>query len=429
MPAAHASQLVLEAELARIVREGQLLPHYQPVVDLFHGSVYGFESLIRGPEKSQLRMPSQLFATARKHGKQIMLEHACMQAALSSFAHRQAPGRLFINLSIGALLDCWQRWGNDLPYALLGGSGLAPERIIIELTEHEAVGSELDRLLRARACLREHGMGLAFDDYGTGNTNLHMWVELQPDLVKVDQYFFQHISNSAARQQLMRSIMSIAQSLSTPIVAEGIETASDLAAVRDLGIRYAQGWYMGAAEPQPQVELPEPVQALLRLNRSRRTVVEDVTVGKLLLEAPAANRDTHTNDDIYKMFLDFPDLHAVAVVDRNMQPLGLINRPSFSEKYAMRYTRELFGRNPCTTFMSTQPLLLDVDTAIDRLAPVLASEDQRYLHDGFILTRDGRYAGLGTGQSLVRAVSELRLEAARYANPLTALPGNIPINR
>lgn len=428
MPAAHVSQSVLEAELARIVREGQLLPSYQPVVDLFHGSVYGFESLIRGPDQSLLSAPAKLFNTARRQGRQVALELACMQLALSGFAQSQVPGKLFINLSISTLLDCWQRWSDSLPKELLGDSGLAPENVVIELTEHDAAGSDLDRLLRVRASLHEHGMGLAFDDYGTGNTNLHMWVELRPDLVKVDQYFFQRISNSAARQQLMRSIMSIAQSLNTPIVAEGIETASDLATVRDLGIRYAQGWYIGSAETQPQSELSEPVQALLRLNRSRRTV-EDITVGKLLLEAPAANRDTHTNDDIYKLFLDFPDLHAVAVVDRNMQPVGLINRPSFSEKYAMRYTRELFGRNPCTTFMATQPLMLDVDTAIDRLAPVLASEDQRYLHDGFILTREGRYAGLGTGQSLVRAVTELRLETARYANPLTALPGNIPINR
>ncbi|HEY0295568.1 MAG TPA: EAL domain-containing protein [Bordetella sp.] len=429
MPEIHATPSALAAELARIVREDQLSAHYQLVADLFHGSIHGYESLTRGPQDSPLHMPSALFDTARRQGQQVALELACLRASLQGFVKSGARGKLFLNLSINAVLACWHRWGADLPRHLLDDSGLPPENLIIELTEHDAAGDDMDSLLRARARLREHGIGLALDDYGTGNTNLQLWVELQPDLIKVDRYFFQRISNSASRQQLMRALMSVAQSLGTPILAEGIETAADLATVRDLGIRYAQGWHLGLVENQPQPELPEPVQALLSLDRSRRALAEGGSVETLLIEAPAAHRNHHTNDDIYKLFLDFPDLHAVAVVDQAQRPVGLINRHAFSEKYAMRYTRELFGRNPCTVFMTTQPVLLDVGTAIDRLAPVLASEDQRYLRDGFILTKAGRYAGLGTGESLVRAVTELRLETARYANPLTSLPGNIPISR
>jgi diguanylate cyclase (GGDEF)-like protein len=65
---------------------------------------------------------------------------------------------------------------------------------------------------------------------------------------------------------------------------------------------------------------------------------------------------------------------------------------------------------------------------VEQMAKLLASDDQRYLADGFVITDDGRYAGLGTGEKLVRAVTEVRIEAARYANPLTFLPGNIPIS-
>jgi diguanylate cyclase (GGDEF)-like protein len=67
--------------------------------------------------------------------------------------------------------------------------------------------------------------------------------------------------------------------------------------------------------------------------------------------------------------------------------------------------------------------------SVEQMAKLLASDDQRYLADGFvIIDNDGKYAGLGTGESLVRAVTEVRIEAARYANPLTFLPGNIPIS-
>jgi EAL domain-containing protein (putative c-di-GMP-specific phosphodiesterase class I)/GGDEF domain-containing protein len=422
--------LTLATEFERVVRDGQLHPHYQLIADLFHGSILGYEGLIRGPRNSPLHMPAVLFGTARKLGRLTELELACARASLHGFVQSGAQGKLLVNLSINTILACWKHWGADLPRQLLGDSGLPPGDLVIELTEQDAAGDDdMDSLLQARLCLREHGIGLALDDYGTGNTNLQIWVSLQPDLVKIDRHFLHGISSSASGQQLIRALMSVAQALGTPLLAEGIETAADLATVRDLGMRYAQGWQLGLVEPQPQVELPEPVLALLRLDRSGRIQAESGTVGTLLIEAAAVQPERYTNDDIDKMFQDLPDLHSVAVLDRERRPIGLINRHTFSEKYAMRYTRDLFGRDPCTTFMSPRPVMLDVETPIDRLAPVLASEDQRYLRDGFILTQEGRYAGLGTGESLVRAVTELRLETARYANPLTALPGNIPIKR
>jgi diguanylate cyclase (GGDEF)-like protein len=77
--------------------------------------------------------------------------------------------------------------------------------------------------------------------------------------------------------------------------------------------------------------------------------------------------------------------------------------------------------------MHASPIMADMAQSIDAMSEILLGEDQRYLSDGFIITRDGRYAGVGSGEALVRRVTELRIEAARYANPLTSLPGNIPI--
>jgi diguanylate cyclase (GGDEF)-like protein len=72
--------------------------------------------------------------------------------------------------------------------------------------------------------------------------------------------------------------------------------------------------------------------------------------------------------------------------------------------------------------------MLDKNTGLDAMTAVLTSADQRYLTDGFIVTEGGRYLGIGTGEQLVRVVTEVRIEAARHANPLTFLPGNIPIS-
>jgi hypothetical protein len=132
-------------------------------------------------------------------------------------------------------------------------------------------------------------------------------------------------------------------------------------------------------------------------------------------------------DETATLFADAPTLRALALVE-NGRPVGLLNRQTFVDRYARPFFRKLYGRRPSLLLANTTPLMLDKHTGLDALTAVLTSSDQRYLTEGFIVTEGGRYLGLGTGEQLVRVVTEVRIEAARHANPLTFLPGNIPIS-
>lgn len=419
------------AGLAGILQERLLRPRYQPVVDLSHSRIYGHESLIRGPADTALHFPDALFAEARRQGLHPQLELASFRAGAQGFQDNDAAGKLFLNLSGSALIHYWTLWGDDMPLRLLKDCTLPPSSIIVELTEQDPLSDHMGELGSAFACLRERGMRIALDDYGVGNSNLQLWSEMQPDLVKIDRYFFEGIGQSDRKQNMVRAILKVAQHLGTAIVAEGIETAEDLAVVRELDIRYAQGWFLGRPEETLLTELTAPLRDSLRVRSpaplSQRSA--GGTAASLRVEAPAALLNQHTNDDVHRLFIEHKSMHAVAVVDGDNRPVGIINRRDFSEHYAQRYTRELFGRDACSTFMNGEPVLVDLNVSIDQLSHVLISEDQRYLMDGLIITRDGRYDGLATGETLVRSVTEMRIEAARYANPLTSLPGNIPISR
>jgi diguanylate cyclase (GGDEF)-like protein len=128
------------------------------------------------------------------------------------------------------------------------------------------------------------------------------------------------------------------------------------------------------------------------------------------------------------LFLSHAKLHAVAVIDGN-RPVGIINRARFMDEYSKLYYREVWGRKPCLVHANLEPRLIERNHNVDELIGILTSDDQRYLVDGFIVTNNGRYEGMGTGEQLVRSVTETRIEAARHANPLTFLPGNIPIGQ
>jgi diguanylate cyclase (GGDEF)-like protein len=128
------------------------------------------------------------------------------------------------------------------------------------------------------------------------------------------------------------------------------------------------------------------------------------------------------------MFMADEHLHALAVVEGD-RPIGIINRSQFLNKYSKLYYREVWGRKSCWMHANLAPRLIERDHNIDELVGILTSEDQRYLADGFIVTDNGRYVGLGTADHLVRSVTEARIESARHANPLTFLPGNVPISQ
>ncbi|OZI60944.1 EAL domain-containing protein [Bordetella genomosp. 11] len=433
IPAAGSSAVLPPPGLLdEILRSGRLVPLFQPVIDLANGRVYGYESLIRGPSDTDLHMPEALFGEARRHGVHPLVEHASATSGLRGFQDAAPAGSsLFLNMSASALLHFWTQWGDAMPARLLAACTIEPGRVVIELSEHDTLHPDVRTLTEMLRTLRAHGVRLALDDYGVGHASLQLWSEAQPDLVKIDRYFFHGIAQDERRQKLVRAVLSVAQCLGTPTVAEGVETAEDLAMVRDLGIRYAQGWFLGYPATRLSGEVSPQVSQVLSARSPSRvpTRAPGATAATLRVQAPSVSPSRHTNDDVHRLFDGHKGMHAVAVVDDDNRPLGIINRRDFTEHYAQRYTRELFGRDACTTFMNDRPVLVDVHASIDQLSHVLVSDDQRYLVDGFIITRDGNYDGLGTGEALVRSVTEMRIEAARYANPLTSLPGNIPISQ
>lgn len=417
--------------VASLLAHRSLRMHFQPIVHLSDGALFGHEALVRGPENTPLQWPDALFAQAHTQGLTMQLEEACLRTAVRCWTPTQSPGKLFINLSAEALMHVLRCESLQRRIAALRRFGLSPAAIVIELTEHERVG-DLPALIEALKPLRAHGVQIALDDFGDGRSSLRLWSELQPDYVKIDKYFARDVAHQADKVQTMRALTRIAETLGTTMVAEGLETADDLKAVRDLGIQLGQGYFLGRPQalPAPQVlaqagavfsqgdiaVLPHPA----RSTRSAFTV-ERIT----LLQAGLSVHTTH--DEAERCFRADESLHSVALL-QDQRPVGLLNRDKFMDRYAKPFFKEVYGRQPCLLFANTTPLMLDKHTGIDELTGVLTSEDQRYLTDGFIVTEAGNYLGIGTGESLVRSVTEVRIEAARHANPLTFLPGNIPIS-
>lgn len=411
-----------------ILQDRRLTPVFQPIVDIQLGTLIGYEGLIRGPEHSPLHAPLELFRVAHEHGLTSRLEILCCHTLMERFAALGLPGRLFLNISPRVLP---QLAGDAGALAAdLDRIGLLPDCIVFELTEHFT--QDWWQFRQWLASYREAGFKVALDDLGDGHSSLRRWSEFKPEYVKVDMHFIQGISGDPLKQQFLRSIRDIARESGALVVAEGIEQREELEFLVDIGIRSGQGFYIARPGPDPMVELPRTLLSeLSQYKASRRALTTPETsamanAGMLLRTVPFASSGM-TNNDVCDLFASHPTLQSIPVVDRGT-PVGMIVRDDLVGRFARPYQRELYGRRSCTLFMDANPPMADQSTSLQKLSHILIEADRSRLISDFIITSEGRYLGIGTSYDLLRELTEAQIMAARHANPLTQLPGNVPVN-
>ncbi|MDD0810564.1 EAL domain-containing protein [Curvibacter sp. RS43] len=404
---------------------------FQPIADLRSGSIFGHEALIRGPVDSPWHRPDVLLALAAQEDLLFEFELFCVHTALAQWGALGEPGRLFVNISADALVQAVNLHDSKAIVDTAWRCGVSPRMLVLELTEHERV-SDMSQLHLAVQHLHAAGVSLALDDFGDGRSSLRLWSELKPAYVKIDKYFTRELSERTESLQVVHALKGIAEVFGSVLIAEGIETRDDLRVLRDLGMAYGQGYLLGRPAATVLAHIEAEAQSVMNdrrvavLPQLQTTARPGVLRHLPVIQAPAAPLAC-TNNELAELFKLRPELHAIAVVDGE-RPVALINRQQFMNHYATLYFREVHGRKPCLAYANHSPRVVELDYDVDELVGILTSQDQRYLSDGFIVTDNGRYVGLGTGDQLVRSVTEARIEAARHANPLTFLPGNIPIS-
>ena len=412
-------------EVRKIIADGLLHPVFQPILDFRARSYLGYEALIRGPANSPLHRPDQLFAAARQAGLARELEHACREASLRAFAHHRLPGKLFLNVTPGCLLD--ERLMNGETRQLLTDLGIAANRVVIELTENEQI-TDMPGIQEALLHYRGQGFQIAIDDLGEGFANLRMWSEVRPEYVKIDKHFVHGIADDRIKYHFARAMQDLAEICNASLVAEGVERAEDFACIRDMGISCVQGYFIAVPETVPILQLKPVVIEALGLQRVSISPggAKSATALKLLRPIIPVPMSA-TNECVIARFEANPDLDVLPVVHGDL-PVGMINRHSMIDRFARPFRKELFGRKSCDEFMDHAPLIVDQHATLQELAMMLALAPKHYLFDGFIVTGNGKYLGVGSSHDLMTMITEMQISAARYANPLTQLPGNVPIN-
>jgi diguanylate cyclase (GGDEF)-like protein/PAS domain S-box-containing protein len=246
-------RLGLLGQLRRALAAGELVVHYQPKADVRSGRILGMEALVRWqhPEHGLLG-PGEFVPLAETTGLIRPLTAHVLDAALRQCRAWQDAGRelsVAVNLSTRCLLDLTLP---DQITALLEDTGVAPQRLVLEITE-SAIMTDPTRALEILNRLHVLGVQLAIDDFGTGYSSMAYLKSLPVDELKVDRSFVKHLRDNQSDAVIVRSTVDLGHNLGLRVVAEGVEDQATWQELATLGCDSVQGYYL--ARPMPAAEL------------------------------------------------------------------------------------------------------------------------------------------------------------------------------
>jgi diguanylate cyclase (GGDEF)-like protein/PAS domain S-box-containing protein len=245
MRASVVARLQLETDLRDALEREELRNFYQPIICLKSGTITGFEALLRWQHPTRgLLQPIEFIPVAEETGmiRELgwwNLRQACRQIALWNASSGQPPLTMSVNLSVKQFLQ------PNLVAAiskLLFETAISPEILKLEITE-STVMADPAAAVEMLSQIKSLGIQLSIDDFGTGYSSLSYLHRFPLDTLKIDGSFTKTIHQVGESAEIVRTILPMANSLCLNVVAEGVETAEQLAILRQLQCEYAQGYY------------------------------------------------------------------------------------------------------------------------------------------------------------------------------------------
>ena len=236
------------AELATAIERDQLFLEWQSSHNLATGKLVGYEALVRWRHpRLGVISPNNFVPLAESSGLSGRLDAWVLFRACDEASRGPANLNYAVNLSAQ-----WIANGNVVPLVrtALERSGLAPDRLVLEITESTAIGS-VESAQHHMAQLRALGIRLALDDFGAGYSSLAYLQHYRFDMLKLDRSFVAGLGTDPRGDRLLEGVIHLSRLLNTSVVAEGIETARQAARLRDAGCEFGQGYFLARPVAAP----------------------------------------------------------------------------------------------------------------------------------------------------------------------------------
>lgn len=415
-------------EVEDIIQRREITTVFQAIVCLNEGKIMGYEALSRGPKGSALERPDLLFAAAESCGKTWEMELLCRSKALEQAEKLPTDCKMFINVDPNIIKD--PRFEKGLTGGMLKERHLEAESIVFEITERTAV----DDYRNFRSVLenyRSQGYQIAIDDTGSGCSGLMMLAETRPQYIKIDMGLIRDIDKDSLRQSLIKALCDFSQVADMKVIAEGIETIDELKTLMAIGVPYGQGFLLQRPQMEFATASPDIVATICEIHQRKLQELFHTSmtmpIGELARQDETVEPQMRGRD-LAALFEASPTLQGVVVAEAG-RPVGLLMKNKFLGHLATQYGLAVYGNRPVSLMMDRHSLVVEYDTPLEKVSNFAISRAEKDLYDYIIITKNGYYWGITTVKRLLEKTTQLEITRAKYANPLTGMPGNILIEQ
>lgn len=412
--------------LVNIISKGEITIAFQPIISLKNGDVLGYEALCRGPKDTPFENPKELFDRATLCNKLVELERITKIKAIRKFQELKMDKKLFLNI------DPICFWDNDDDNSFLTDEllDLSSNQLIFEITEQSCI-KDFHNFNQVILKYKQKGIKIAIDDVGKGFSNLNMIVNVEPMYLKIDMDLIRNLHCNPVKQALIKSLVNFSNQTNSVLIAEGIELLEELEVLIHLGVHYGQGYFIHKPAAEPPV-IPMEIETLIS-HKNQATIhiklrnITTTIVGEISQPLPYLDRYT-LGDKVNSIFEKNSSIQGLPVID-NKKPIGLLMKHNFYYHLGKQYGYSIFMKRRIEWIMDQSPLIVDYDTPMDQVSEIAMKRNVDTLYDYIIVTKGTHYHGVVSVKDLLQKTTEIQLEYAKYASPLTGLPGNIMIEQ
>ncbi|MFD7656171.1 EAL domain-containing protein [Actinosynnema sp. NPDC059797] len=402
---------------------------FQPLFNLHTGGVVAVEALAR-PHDGHVR---DLLSEAFRAGYLANTDVALACRAVRHAADHGLGVPLHVNLLAVTIADRPELFAPL--YGALREVGRSPSDVVLE------VGAPYSRVPRRRLVnslrrLREDGFRIGLDGVGEGDSPLSLLVDAQPEVIKLDREVVVALPEDPAWCALVQGLQHLCEHTGSLVVAEGVETEAQLAALRRLGVRLAQGNLLASAQRRPRVDAT--IAAVLSEVNDPESVSKTMTAPLRRRSGPAVTDflhpattlpDSATSEEVLEVLSSQPTVTGVVLVDEDDRPRWTVDRNRFLLAVTGPFGHALHAKREAAR-LADRPKLIGAGSSALELLDVVAHANRERTNDDLVVVDDeDRCLGVVRVADVVRGVAELKVEQAAALSPLTRLPGSDSIAR
>jgi EAL domain-containing protein (putative c-di-GMP-specific phosphodiesterase class I)/GGDEF domain-containing protein len=396
---------------------------FQPIISLENGIVFGYEALSRISIPTSGITTEELFQIAHQQNRLWDLEKLCRTKALENASIQSMHSILFINVDASTLQDPKFRSGFTVEKII--EYGISASSIVIELTEQRAI-MDMSSFVSTVQHYQGQGFQIAIDDFGSGYSGLNRVCELAPSFLKIDINLIRDIHKDRLKRAAVNSTVEFCRKSGIQVIAEGIECEEELKTVIQLGVDFAQGYYLCRPSHQLSTLRSECIKQIVNLSKRtqlqyQRTVF--CSIGDLGTKSQTAQYHSPSLPlfDLMKANLELSEYF---VLDEQSRVCGILTRHHIFEKFGGQYGFILSKRMNAGDIMIAEVLTVDEKTPVEHVSKIAMQRSLSRVYDSIAVTRQGKYHSTVSVRELLLISIHLQLQRATDVNPLTGLPGN-----